>query len=71
MGDITHMHRPRCQADDAVEDGPVLEGHQVLGLGSVGAVEQPGGEGEGSRKTEVSGKAKEHDREMQQRKVDI
>ena len=71
MGDITHVDHTRYETDDAVEYVPVLEGHQVLGLGSVGAVEQPGGEGEGSRKTEVSGKAKEHDREMQQRKVDI
>ena len=43
MGDITHVDCSTDQTDDAVEDVPVLEGHQVLGLGPVGAVEQPAG----------------------------
>ena len=43
MGDITHVDHHRYQADDAVEDIPVLKGHQIFGLGSVGAVEQSGG----------------------------
>ena len=43
MGDITHVDHHRYQADDTVEDIPVFEGHQIFGLGSVGAVEQSGG----------------------------